>query len=65
VLVRAGGQYVLVTRRGTYELNSQVRAAQFAGHAVTVTGNSSNQKKTVDAADMQPYKSSTTSAGVQ
>ena len=65
VLVRAGGKYVLVTSRGTYQLNNQVQAAQFAGQAVTVAGNFSNQKKTVDVADMQLYKSSTTSAGVQ
>jgi len=48
-----------------YQLNNQVQAAQYAGQAVTVAGDFSNQKKTVDVAEMQLYKSSTTSAGVQ
>jgi hypothetical protein len=64
-LVRAGGKYVLMTSKGTYELNDQAKAAQFAGQGVTVAGNFDSAKKTVAVADMEPYNSSAVSAGVQ
>jgi hypothetical protein len=65
VLVRAGGKYVLVTSKGTYELNDQAKAAQFVARQVTVTGNVNTSKKTVEVADVQIYNPSATSAGLQ
>jgi hypothetical protein len=65
VLVRAGGKYVLVTPKGTYQLSDQTKAAQFVARKVTVAGNVNNTKKTIEVADVQVYNSSATSAGVQ
>jgi hypothetical protein len=64
-LVNAGGKYVLVTTKGTYQLSDQAKAAEFAGKEVTVAGNFDNSKKTVEVADVQIYNSSAASAGVQ
>ncbi len=64
-LVRAGGKYVLMTSKGTYELSDQVMAAKFAGQGVAVAGNFDSSKKTVAVANMEMYNSSAVSAGVQ
>lgn len=64
-LVRAGGKWVLVTNKGTYKLNDQVKAAQFAAQRVTVAGNFDSSKKAIQVADMQTYNSSTATASVQ
>ena len=64
-LVRAGGKYVLMTSKGTYELSDQAMAAKFAGQGVTVAGNFNSSKKTVAVANMEMYNASAVSAGVQ
>lgn len=63
-LVAAGGKYVLVTGKGTYALNDQVKAAQFAAQRVTVTGAFDSSKKIIEVAEVQPVNG-TTSAGIQ
>ena len=64
-LVQAGGKYVLMTSKGTFQLSDQKKAALYAGKSVTVNGGLDNQKKTIEVADMQLYNASATSAGVQ
>ena len=64
-LVQAGGKYVLMTAKGTYQLNDQSKFAQYAGLRVTVTGAFDSPKKTIEVADVQPYNPSSQSAGVQ
>jgi hypothetical protein len=64
-LVKAGGKYVLVTSKGVYQLNDQVKAAQFVAQRVTVAGNLDTSRKAIQVADMQVYNSSTATAGVQ
>jgi hypothetical protein len=64
-LVQAGGKYVLVTTKGTYQLSDQVKAAQFVAKQVTVAGTFDNTKKTIQVADVQVYNPSATNAGLQ
>ena len=64
-LVQAGGKYVLMTAKGTYQLNDQSKFAQYAGMRVSVTGAFDSPKKTIEVADVQPYNPNTQSAGVQ
>lgn len=65
ILVRAGGKYVLVTNKGTFQLSDQVKAAQFVAQRVTVTGSVDSGKKTIEVAEVQPYNASSTTASVQ
>src|ERR1700722_3825550 len=60
-LVRAGGKYVLLTSKGTYQLSDQTKAAQFAGMRVNVTGEFDSPKKTIEVADVQVYNPTTAS----
>jgi hypothetical protein len=64
-LVRAGGKYVLLTNKGVYKLNDQAKAAQFVAQRVTITGGFDSSKKTIEVADVQAYRPSSTTAGVQ
>jgi hypothetical protein len=64
-LVQAGGKYVLVTTKGTYQLSDQAKAAQFVAKEVTVAGTFNNSKKTIEVADVQVYNPSATNAGLQ
>jgi len=64
-LVQAGGKYVLVTTKGTYQLSDQAKAAAFVAKQVTVAGTFNNTKKTIQVADVQVYNPSATNAGLQ
>ena len=64
-LVAAGGKYVLVTDKGVYALNDQVKAAQFVAQAVTINGTLDSSKKTIEVAEVAPYNAGATSAAAQ
>jgi hypothetical protein len=64
-LVRAGGDYVLVTSKGVYTLSDQTKAAQFVAQRVAVTGAFDKSTKTIEVADVQIYNPSAASAGLQ
>jgi Protein of unknown function (DUF5818) len=64
-LVKAGGKYVLVTSKGTYQLSDQTKAARFVAQQVTVTGAFDSSKKTIEVADVQVHSQPAVNAGLQ
>ncbi len=53
-VAKAGKHYVLKTESGTYQLDDQAKAKQFAGKQVTVSGTLDKSSGRIRVSDIQP-----------
>jgi hypothetical protein len=54
MVAKAGKHYVLKTESGTYQLDDQAKAKQFAGKQVNVSGTLDKSTGKIRVSDIQP-----------